>query len=107
MSLFCDTEFHRQRQRYPRMPAEALGVKSLVATLLAAITLASIEPAHAQACFTAEACRAMRLQQQAAQEQAATYAQQQAAMLAQQQRRAEAQRRRAAEQQRAADIRQG
>ncbi len=56
----------------------------------AALYLVSFAPAHAQPCFSAEACRALRLQQQAAQEQAAIYAQQQAAAAAQQQRQAKA-----------------
>jgi hypothetical protein len=77
----------------------------LAATLLGATTLISIQPAHSQACFTAEACRVLRLQQQGAQERAAAYAQQQADIAAQQQRRAEAERRRAAEQQREAQAR--
>jgi hypothetical protein len=75
----------------------------LAATLVATALSASPGPAIAQACYTAETCRAIRLQQQAAQEQAAVYAQKQAAMAAQQQRRAEAERKRAAEQQRADD----
>jgi hypothetical protein len=66
----------------------------------AALYFVSFEPAHAQPCFTADACRALRLQQQAAQEaaqeQAAIYAQQQvaaaaaAAAAAQQQKQAKA-----------------
>jgi hypothetical protein len=56
----------------------------------AALHFVSFEPAHAQPCFSAEACRALRLQQQAAQEQAAIYAQQQAAAAAQQQKQAKA-----------------
>jgi hypothetical protein len=75
----------------------------LAATLLAATALVSVEPAFAQGCLTAEACRAIRMQQQAAQEQAATNAQQQAAIAAQQRRRAEAERKRAAEHERVAD----
>jgi len=75
----------------------------LAATLLAATVFVSVEPAHAQGCLTAEACRAIRMQQQAAQEQAAANAQQQAAVAAQQRHRAESERRRATEQQRVAD----
>ena len=75
----------------------------LAATLLAATALVSVEPAYAQGCLTAEACRAIRMQQQAAQEQAATNAQQQAAIAAQQRRRAETERKRAAEHERVAD----
>jgi len=75
----------------------------LAATLLAATAFVSVEPAHAQGCLTAEACRAIRMQQQAAQEQAAANAQQQAAIAAQQRHRAEAERKHATEQQRVAD----
>ena len=62
--------------------------------LFAALYFVSFAPAHAQPCFSAEACRALRLQQQAAQDQAAIYAQQQAAAAAQQQKQAKAQLRR-------------
>jgi hypothetical protein len=79
-------------------------MKSLLAALLVAAALSTpLGPAIAQACYTAEACRAIRLQQQAAQEQAAANAQKHAVIAAQQQRRAEADRKRAAEQQRADD----
>ena len=77
----------------------------LVATLLAVTAVASIEPARAQGCLTAELCRAMRLQQEAAQEQAAAYAKQQRAVAAQQQRRAADERRHAAERQKEANDR--
>ena len=60
----------------------------LAATLLAATAFVWAEPVHAQGCLTAEACRAIRMQQQAAQDQAAANAQQQAAVAAQQQHRA-------------------
>jgi hypothetical protein len=69
------------------------------------MAVASNEPARAQGCLTAEVCRAMRLQQQAAQEQAAAYAQQQAAMAAQRQRRAADERRHAVERQQEANAR--
>lgn len=69
----------------------------LAATLLAATAFVWAEPVHAQGCLTAEACRAIRMQQQAAQDQAAANAQQQAAVAAQQQHRAEVERKRAAE----------
>ena len=73
----------------------------LAATLLAATAFVSVEPAHAQGCLTAEACRAIRMQQQAAQQaaqdQAAAIAQQQAAVVAQQRHRAEAERKHAAD----------
>jgi hypothetical protein len=86
-------------------------MRSLFAvTLLAATAFVSLEPAFAQGCLTAEACRAIRMQQQAirmqqqaAQDQAAANAQEQAAVAAQQRHRAEAERKRAAEQERVAD----
>jgi hypothetical protein len=77
---------------------EAILMKLLLAAaLLAAATLTSVEPAYSQACYTAEACRTLRLQQQAAQLRAAAYAQQQADIAARQQKRAEIERRRSAE----------
>jgi hypothetical protein len=77
------------------------------ATLLAATALVSVEPAHAQGCLTAEACRAIRMQQQAMQDQAAANAQQQAAVAAQQRQRAEVERKHATEAQaRALVVRQ-
>jgi hypothetical protein len=83
-------------------------MRSLLAvTVLAVTALVSVEPAHAQGCLTAEACRAIRMQQQAAQDQAAANAQQQAAVAAQQRQRAEAERKHATEAQaRAALVRQ-
>ena len=77
------------------------------ATLLAATALVSVEPAHAQGCLTAEACRAIRMQQQAMQDQAAANAQQHAAVAAQQRQRAELERKHATEAQaRALVVRQ-
>jgi hypothetical protein len=55
-----------------------------------ALYFVAFEPARAQPCLTAEVCRAFRLQQQAAQEQAEEYARQRAAEAAQQQRLAKA-----------------
>jgi hypothetical protein len=82
----------------------------LAAALLTATAIGAVEPAHAQPCFTAEACRALRLQQEAVQERAAANAQQQADVAAQQantaaqrRRQAAAQHSRALEQQRIAD----